>query len=531
MVKRGSKSSRRSDRYITGKQGLALIDGAVSRARTALDHAVRSADETAQRRGEVRRDQAEGFQALAKFRLEKLQLADDNLQSLTEAEDKASRLLAQHAEFIETEYAALQALTDEIEAFEGARGETAEALSKAVQEQEETAESILSELAQTEAYQALEGALREASAVTDRATHKLELAEADRSEKSDPYEGDPLFSYLWERRFRTPDYKGNGLTKMLDGWVARLCGYDKAHLTYARLTELPERLAEHVAHVEALEGEAEASLKALESKALKEGGLEAMEAEATALRDAIRKLDQKIEAAEEAHLVRSEDHTKALQAETGPAEQARQVLAGALRQMSFPDLRVLVAQTVELEDDEIVDDLVKLRAEEMQLDLEMTDQNTLPKRRGRDLKQIEALRKGYKRASYASGHLLIDQSVLEDVISDLNSGTLNLEKALKRIRKTIKRSNSRSGGGPGGGRHRSRHRSRRRSRGYRGYDTAYGFEDVAATVVIELTKAAMRGGGRRGGGSGGFGGGSSGGGSSGGGSGKSGGGYKTGGRF
>ena len=92
--------------------------------------------------------------------------------------------------------------------------------------------------------------------------------------------------------------------------------------------------------------------------------------------------------------------------------------------MSFPDLRVLVAQTVELEDDEIVDELVRLRAEEMQLDLEMTDQTTLPDRRRRDLKQIEALRKGYKRASYASDNLVIDQSVLEDVISDLHSDCL-----------------------------------------------------------------------------------------------------------
>lgn len=500
MVNHRSKSSRKyKDRYISGKEGLSLIDGAVSRARTALDHAVRSADETSQRRGEVRSGQAKAFQALAKFRLEKLQVQDD-IEELTSAERRAQDLLAEHESYLAEEYDALQAMISEIEKLEGAREDQHKALSEAVSAQEQKIESVLATLAETPAYQALEEAMEQAEAVTDRAQQKLELSKTDRAEKGAPYEGDPLFSYLWARKFRTVDYKGRGLTKMLDSWVSRLCGYDKAHLTYARLTELPERLSEHVARVEALEGEADQALKAIEARALTDGGVDTMEAEAESIRAVLRSLDDKIETAEEAHLARSESHTSALNEKTGPAEKARQVLATALHKMSFPDLRVLVAQTVELEDDEIVDELVKLRAEEMQLDLEMTDQNRLPKRRRRDLKQVEALRKGYKRASYASHSILIDQSVLEDVVSDLRSDTLNLEKALKRIRKTIKRADRDDrDGGYGGSRRRSHSRSKKRSRRHRRYDTAYGLEDVAAVVVSELARAALRGGGSYGG--------------------------------
>lgn len=524
MVKRGAKSR---DRYISGKQGLALIDASVSRARTALDHAVRSADETAQRRGEVRQAQAQAFQALAKFRLEKLRVEDD-VGDLSDAERQAHVLLEQHADFVEREYEALQDMTDKIERLEGQRQTEHTALSDIVATQEDTIQDILSELAKTSSYQSIEYAMEQAMAVTERAEQKLELAKRDREEKGLPYEADPLFSYLWGRKFRTTEYKARGLTRMLDGWVARLCGYDKAHLTYNRLTELPERLAEHVTRIQALEADAEAAVKAIESEALTEGGIDTLEADAELIRGNIRKLDEEIETAEELHLARSESHTSALSAKTGPAEKARKVLAGALHKMSFPDLRVLVAQTVELEDDEIVDELVKLRAEEIQLDLEMTDQNQLPQRRGRDLKQIEALRRGYKRASYASGSIFIDQSVLEDVMSDLHSNTLDLKKALKRIRKTIRRGDrgGRGGGyggggvgGYGGSGRRSRHKSYRRSRRHRRYDTAYGWEDVAATVVVELAKAAMGGDGDGinlddfGGGS------------------DSGGGYKTGGRF
>lgn len=482
MVKRRSNS-----RYITGAEGLDLIDQAVSHARTSLDQVVQAVDERVKRRGQVRQEQAEAFKELARFRLKSISI-DTSTDELSEAEARAEDLLAQHEEFVASESRALLAMLSEIEALEEDRTREAVALAEHVEQQEARVNSILDALSETPDYKALRQALKEASAVTERATQKLEIARTDRDEKGQPYNDDSLFSYLWARKYRTVDYKANGLTRMLDGWVGRLCGYDKAHLTFARLTELPERLAEHVEHVEVLEDEAEEALKAIEISALREGGLEEMEVEAEAIRETMRQLDLKIETAEEAHLARSESHATALQAETGFAAKARYVLAEALRKMSFPGLRVLVAQTIELEDDEIVDGLVKLRAEEMQLDLEVTDQEALPKRHSRELKRIEHLRKDYKRASYASRSIWVDQTVLEDAIFDVRSENLDLGKALKRVRKTIKR---RSKG------EQNRRRTRDdRSRHYRRDDTGYGLKDVAATVAIEIAKEVLRSGGR-----------------------------------
>ncbi len=34
--------------------------------------------------------------------------------------------------------------------------------------------------------------------------------------------------YLWKRRFLTPDYTGGGLTRTLDGWVAKLINFADA---------------------------------------------------------------------------------------------------------------------------------------------------------------------------------------------------------------------------------------------------------------------------------------------------------------
>ena len=102
--------------------------------------------------------------------------------------------------------------------------------------------------------------------VAVRAEQKLELAKTDRQEKGKPYETDPLFSYLWERKFRTPEYHKGGLSRMLDNWVAKLCRYDEAYLNYARLTELPDRIAEHLANMRLEEAEAQAAIERFEAR-------------------------------------------------------------------------------------------------------------------------------------------------------------------------------------------------------------------------------------------------------------------------
>ncbi|MEO1027948.1 MAG: hypothetical protein AAFX02_02710 [Pseudomonadota bacterium] len=497
------KKRRRSKRYITGKEALKLIDGSVSRARSALDDAIRSADETRQRRGEVRKEQVAQFQALAKFRLENLEEETDT-SDLTKAERKAAELLDQHAAFIEEEFAALDRLQAKIGELEQDRVAASDKLGTAVEKQSEKIDSVLEKLGETKAWQELKSALDEAAAIVERATQKLEIAKADRDEKGEPYESDPLFSYLWKRKYRTTEYKAGGLIRMLDEWVGKLCGYDKAHLTYARLIELPDRLAEHVEHVTELEADAENALKELETEALTKTGVDKMEAEIETMRQSVRDLDEAVEAAEKQHLERAESHQAALSAETGPAEEARTVLAAALRKMSFPDLRTMVAQTVELEDDRIVDELVRLRAEEMQLEIAIKDDTGLPNRRRDDLRDFEALRSMFKRANYASHRIQMDKAVLEDVLSDLKSGKYDPESALKRIRKTVRRSDEDDwSGGSGGGRHHKRYKSRRRRHRYGGWDTPYGNAagDIGTIVAWELAKAAL--GGKRGGGGGG----------------------------
>ncbi len=87
-----------------------------------------------------------------------------------------------------------------------------------------------------------------------RAEAKAVQAEADREEKRRPYEADPLFMYLWRRRYGTREYRASNLVRYFDRKVAHLIGFETARINYAMLMELPDRLREHAESLRASRG-------------------------------------------------------------------------------------------------------------------------------------------------------------------------------------------------------------------------------------------------------------------------------------
>jgi hypothetical protein len=100
--------------------------------------------------------------------------------------------------------------------------------------------------AAAEARRAIEMRPAASDSVLRNAEAKLAQAEADREEKRRPYESDPLFMYLWRRRFGTRDYEAGNLVRYLDRKVAHLIGYEAARVNYSMLIDLPDRMREHV---------------------------------------------------------------------------------------------------------------------------------------------------------------------------------------------------------------------------------------------------------------------------------------------
>jgi hypothetical protein len=100
------------------------------------------------------------------------------------------------------------------------------------------------------------------------AQEKAAQAEVDRQDKRKPYEADPLFMYLWRRRYGTRDYTASPFVRYFDRKVARLIDYETARINYTLLVDLPDRLREHANRLLAEESPlaADGALDAIEQR-------------------------------------------------------------------------------------------------------------------------------------------------------------------------------------------------------------------------------------------------------------------------
>jgi hypothetical protein len=89
-------------------------------------------------------------------------------------------------------------------------------------------------------------AFEHAGTTLTKAADKAERAEKDRVEKGRAYQSDPIFMYLWQRKFGTNAYKQTGIIRWLDRMVADLILYHGARANFAVLVEIPVRLKAHV---------------------------------------------------------------------------------------------------------------------------------------------------------------------------------------------------------------------------------------------------------------------------------------------
>ncbi len=464
-------------RLINGREALEQLDESIVRARKQLAHAVEASDDARARIAEIRKEQVGAYQSLAEMRLETL--ADDTESdelTLLNSEKRAQILLTSHEAFIADEQDKLNLASQEILRLETEREELSSRLDVAVETYEKRVLKIQTSLAEDEDYQILAEALEDSAGITERALSKLELAEEDREKKGEPYDNEPLFKYLWDRKFRTPEYKASAFIRFLDNWVAKLCKYDQAYLNYGRLTKLPVRLAEHVEKTEIALSKARKALETAEADALESGGANNLKANADQLRSSVDALDAQIDAAEARHQALAQSHEAAINSDSGPAMEARRVLENALKRASFPDLRVLVAETVTPEDDRLVDRLVKLRTEELEFEVTADDLNDGPKERRKDLSLLERLRREFKAAKFDSPYASFKASSLETVITSLLRGHTDIQGARRLLNKAIKRRSPRVDPEFGG----------------RGRSSTLGLPSIFGDIAIEIAKEAAR---------------------------------------
>ena len=227
-----------------GRQSLQVIEQHLYQARSTLDGLHDRMTLLNQQLESLRQQSNSQYQALARVRLDEMS-AQRVAGRLNETDQAVLRLLEQRDQKVGE-------LTREINDTMvrlgelNARHETlGKARDKSLATVDKRLGEIEAEIVQQPDFKDKHEQLESLVAQAERAKEKASQALADREEKGKPYETDDLFMYLWERRFRTPDYQGGFLARMLDGWVARMVNYDENRANYHMLTLLPERLQEH----------------------------------------------------------------------------------------------------------------------------------------------------------------------------------------------------------------------------------------------------------------------------------------------
>jgi hypothetical protein len=293
---------------------------------------------------------------------------------------------------------------------------------------------------------------RAAEARAGHARDKTAQAAATRREKGVPYEADPLFMYLWNRGYGTSDYRAWPLARWLDGRVAGLCHYEQARRDYAALLKIPERLDAHADRLEQVADQAFIALVKLETAAAEAGGVPALKqavADAQARQDAV---DDRIEALEDQMHAYSAEKSRFTQGEDPDFRRAVDLLTSELEEERLLTLYDYARATATAEDDMLVHELEDTRDELRLADEEVHDHARMRDRIEERLRELEGIRRRFKRSRYDSVHSQFrDEGRLESALVQFIAGAATageLWKALERSQRYLRiKSDPRFGSG------------------------------------------------------------------------------------
>ena len=344
----------------TGSQVYGEIETSLQQAHSML--AVRSQD-LALLQAELEtlnRQMGDAYRSLAGVRFEELE--NRRVHDRLDAADHEALALATERDAararLERDITASQAAQAQLQV---SRIEVLKRRDAAIDTRSKRIDEVMGEVALKEDYRELAARADQAEAVALHSQEKAEQAKQDRIEKGKPYESCRLFSYLWKRRYRFPEYKASYLIRALDDWVAKLCRYDRAHRDYALLIKLPERLSAHSEMCAIKAGEEESLERAYVERALKAAGVAQLE-------QAVQDLETELLAAEE-RLETEEDRgakwvseRAAIDAGTDPwSLQARAILEQRMRGEDVETLKGDARATATHRDDLHVDQLADLK--------------------------------------------------------------------------------------------------------------------------------------------------------------------------
>src|SRR5262245_56546333 len=284
----------------TGRDALSSVEQAISQARSnegRLDGALSSAIEEAAR---LRRQEAEGFRVLARVKLDTM-MSEQVVKDLDATERRARAMLERHRSEVEEIARRRAAAQTALEQSEVTKHDRNQDLANALERLDELRHHTAERLKSVPDWQTAQAGVEAAAKIAENADQKAARAEADLAAKGKPYEDDPLFMYLWNKKHGQAEDTSSSLVRFLDGKVARLMCSQDGQANYATLREIPLRLREHAKNKQADVEAAKGHLAEIERHALVADGIEALEVwvaaartQAKAAEDAVIKLTDEL---------------------------------------------------------------------------------------------------------------------------------------------------------------------------------------------------------------------------------------------
>jgi chromosome segregation ATPase len=439
---------------ISGQDNLQLINQHIYQAQAEQEQAGQRLAELHRQLNALRLETGERYRELARFRLDDLQARqvitrlDETDQVVLSLLEKLKQARSELDEQIKASVSRQQQLEAQRQELEGRR----DGAGVAMQHQLEQTRQRLQDTAD---YRQQQQRTQDAAAVAKHADEKASRAEKDRLDKGKPYEADPLFMYLWNRRYLTPDYRGGWFSRQLDAWVARRVDFQRNRANYYMLLELPLRLREHATKVQQTAQLEIQALQAMERKAAEADGILALQAKVQEAEKQLKQLDADIEAEEARHQKLLQDQA-AFNAGTDPlTKQIVDLESAALEKEPLPSLYQKARATPRPEDDVIVARLQQLQQRQGQMEGEIQSVNNILQQRQQNLGELEEVRRRYRQNGYDSYNSNFPGNFsLEVLLGQMLGGMMNSDTVWREIGRHQQGTPSgrdSGGGGEGGG--------------------------------------------------------------------------------
>jgi hypothetical protein len=417
---------------ISGQQTLASIDSSLQELRDKISRAEQRVEDRNSRLLSLRQDEISNYRELSRLRVEIL--ATDQLITIPDDADRTvQRLLDQRKNGLQKVNADIAASGRFRRDLELKRKQQASSVEEAADVVDTAEKKTQDRLDDDPGYQKQLQVTREMERTVRHAQDKATQREEELEQKGRPFHNDPLFMYLWNRKYATVDYQANGLTRWLDGKVAKLTRYGVARVNFSKLQEIPQRLREHADQVGQKAKQEYEVLKALDTQARKEDGIPPLEEIQEQQEAKLKEIDEQIEQA----TVRQQQLEQQKSDYSAGIDQYYQkavdYLTSELRRDDLRDLRIQAQVTPFPEDDMIISHLLEQEEQEQDLLDGITELKSFNAQQQKRLAEMESLRSEFKRRKFDSpGTGFSDPAVIAATLGNLINGVLT-SKAFWRI--------------------------------------------------------------------------------------------------